>query len=88
MFHVVFTKADSFSEGLDNLGYHGILQNGWVMIFLLNQFTPQNKFESILHLRLCPPVNHIGYFSPLVAYVQPLLKEVEVLAKAPLALVD
>jgi hypothetical protein len=59
-----------------------------IMILLLNKFTSKNQLKPVFDLRLCPPINKVGYLSPLIANFEPLLKEVKIFHECPLALVD
>lgn len=48
----------------------------------------QDEFESVFDLRLRTALDDVGDLAPLIAQLQPLLKEFLILPERPLALLD
>lgn len=65
-----------------------ILQLFGVYTILLDVLSTKDELESVFDLRLCPTLDEVGNLPPLVAHVEPLFQEVNVLLKSPLLLVN
>lgn len=75
-------------DDLEDAGNYSRLQLVRVDFRLLDMLSPQDQLESVLDLGLRAALDNVGYLAPLIAQLQPLLKEFLILPERPLALLN
>ena len=75
-----------FFYGLDDLRDSWWLKLFRVDLCLLDVFSPQDQFESVLYLRFSAALHNVSNLSPFISEFKPLLKELLIFFECPLTL--